>query len=169
MIVSEDDLERFWSLVDTSGSCWLWTAWSDHGYGHFKFQGRGYRAHRWIYEVTYGPLKPWPEQSVDHVRDRGCTSTLCVRPEHLEAVSQFENTMRSRNFIASQVLRTHCPKGHSLDDEENQYISPVGSRGCRECRREATRSWRRRKRETERSDTPQHVLQSSHSYPREGT
>lgn len=39
---------------------------------------------------------------------------------------------------------THCPKGH-LKDEDNTYVSN-GKRGCRECRRELTRRWRREQR-----------------------
>jgi hypothetical protein len=33
--------------------------------------------------------------------------------------------------------KTHCPKGHRYD-----YISPMGKRGCRRCRNEASRKHR---------------------------
>lgn len=47
--------------------------------------------------------------------------------------------MRSSN---TQRTRTHCPRGHALFGD-NLYVTPVGRRACRECRRQATRSWRK--------------------------
>lgn len=46
---------------------------------------------------------------------------------------------------AARQRVSECPKGHSLD-AENTYVSS-GRRGCRECRREVTRRWRRAKRQ----------------------
>jgi len=94
-------LDRFWAKVDTSGECWLWTgatAGSANPYGYFQpgssAQGPQVYAHRFAYEITYGPIPPGMQ--VDHVAERGCISQLCVRPEHLEAVTKTENLRRRR-------------------------------------------------------------------------
>jgi hypothetical protein len=57
-------------------------------------------AHRVAYELLVGPI---PEGlTLDHVRDRGCTSTACVKaiadergPAHLEPVTMEENVRRA--------------------------------------------------------------------------
>lgn len=68
--------ERFWSKVDKSGDCWLWTAGvDDHGYGQFKFYGKNIKAHRVAYFLTHAV---WPVET-----RHSCDIRLCVRPEHL--------------------------------------------------------------------------------------
>lgn len=41
--------------------------------------------------------------------------------------------------------KTQCPQEHEYD-EENTYHAPDGTRGCKECRRENVRRWRREQR-----------------------
>ena len=70
--------ERFWSKVDRSGDCWLWTACdSGVGYGYFGFEGRTQNAHRVAWQLTRGPIPPG--LCVLH----RCDVRLCVRPDHL--------------------------------------------------------------------------------------
>jgi hypothetical protein len=75
--------QRFWSKVDRSGECWLWTDCTyEFGYGQFSFTGEdGKRktvgAHRMAYELTHGPLNDG--QWVLH----HCDVPNCVRPDHL--------------------------------------------------------------------------------------
>jgi hypothetical protein len=87
----------FWDKVHKTDGCWLWTGarWSSrHGgpgdYGEFKVApGRPASAHRVAYELVRGPI---PEGlTIDHL----CFNKLCVKPEHLEAVSSAENTRRA--------------------------------------------------------------------------
>jgi hypothetical protein len=69
--------ERFWSKVDTSGECWLWTgAINPTGYGAL---GRGVNsgAHRVSWQLHYGEIPPGME--VCH----RCDVRSCVRPDHL--------------------------------------------------------------------------------------
>lgn len=73
--------ERFWSKVDTSGECWVWTGAKtfDGGYGQIG-TGVGKKlalAHRFSYELAYGPITNglW-------VLHR-CDNPSCVRPDHL--------------------------------------------------------------------------------------
>src|SRR6266487_598808 len=47
--------ERFWSKVDRTGACWIWTGRRDaYGYGVFKVDRRNLGAHRWLYEQVVG-------------------------------------------------------------------------------------------------------------------
>jgi len=74
--------------------CWIWTgARSPLGYGAVSCGGGvTRRAHRATYELLVGPI---PEgMQLDHVKARGCTSTACVNPAHLEPVTNAENTRR---------------------------------------------------------------------------
>ena len=122
--------QRFWDKVDRSGDCWIWTAYRNRkGYGQFRIDGIVRRAHRVAYELEVGEI---PEgMTIDHL----CRNPSCVNPEHLEVVSNFENTLRGDNFIAHYVTRIYCKRGHKLSDE-NLYVSPRGKRECAPCRKE---------------------------------
>lgn len=132
--------ERFWSKVDKSGDCWVWTACRIHfGYGQFYVspQRRHVRAHRYAYELLVGPI---PDGLVlDHL----CSNPPCVNPAHLEPVRQRENVMRSRSHVATNPGKTHCPKGHPYD-EANTYVRPNGKRDCRTCLTASRRRYRAR-------------------------
>ena len=146
--------ERFWAKVDKSGECWLWTAGGDaDGYGSFWIKGFSpVKPHRYAYEVFIGPIPPG--LTVDHTCHNNdpeceggitCTHRRCVNPDHLEAVPNLTNIMRSRfTPAAMNAAKTHCPKNHPYD-EENTLHKPDGARGCAECGRVACRKYRARK------------------------
>lgn len=49
--------DRFWSKVDRSGVCWLWTGkLNNRGYGLFRIDHRMTCAHRVSYELTIGAI-----------------------------------------------------------------------------------------------------------------
>lgn len=142
--VGEIVADHFWSRVDRSGDgCWPWLGGRiTEGYGIYYPPGCGYDAmgaHRRAYELTVGPI---PEGLViDHL----CRTPCCVRPDHLEAVTQRENTLRGVSPAALNAKKVTCKRGHPFDDA-NTYLKN-GQRLCRECRVAATRAWRRRKKE----------------------
>ena len=78
--------ERFWSKVDKTGECWIWTGAKDHlGYGMLRRDREYKRAHRVAYEMANGPI---PEgKLIDHM----CHVPSCVRAEHLRLATFKEN------------------------------------------------------------------------------
>lgn len=125
--------DRLWSRVNVGApnTCWVWLGATVGGtYGVI---GRGRRGegnilvHVAAYEDRIGPV-PVGFQ-VDHVKARGCGSTLCCNPAHLEAVPQLENLRRQAE------ARTHCRRGHPFSDS-NTYRRRDGSRSCRACHRD---------------------------------
>jgi len=138
-----DPIERFWSKVDKSGDCWLWTAGlNSAGYGKFgPRHGTAVAAHRFAYELVKGRI---PEGLyLDHL----CRVHNCVNPAHLEAVTPRINVLRGDTIASRSAAKTHCPKGHPYD-LLNTYYEPKGARRCRECLRakERRRYWRKHKR-----------------------
>jgi len=138
--------ERFWEKVGDHSDftrCWLWVAsFSSSGahhfdslkYGRFWDGVREVKAHRFSYVLRFGSI---PEgMTIDHVAARGCASTLCVNPYHLEVVTRKVNTLRGVVQVAAvNARKTCCKKGHPFN-EENTYVNPDGKRKCRVCCRE---------------------------------
>jgi len=79
----------FWENVDATSAdgCWEWQRRVTDGYGNYK----GRRAHRVAYELTLGAVPA--VQVLDHL----CRNRRCVRPTHLEPVSQRVNAIRGAN------------------------------------------------------------------------
>lgn len=90
--------ERFWLKVDKTETCWSWTATKvKGGYGHIGKEGKLILAHRASYEMAYGPIPPGSQ--VDHK----CHNTSCVRPDHLQAVTQPLNSQNRSGAQANSV------------------------------------------------------------------
>lgn len=130
-------MERFWSKVDKSGDCWLWTGCTQPpGYGRFRIEPRTVYAHRFAYEELVGPI---PDGLVlDHL----CRTPACVNPEHLEPVPQRVNIERgARNGMQG---RTHCVNGHEFSG--HNLIATSKGRVCRACKNERGRAYKQRRR-----------------------
>lgn len=126
---------RFWSNVETTGSCWYWTGTKGrNGYGMFWAGNRRTAAHRTAYQLLVGPIPDGLQ--IDHL----CRTRSCVNPDHLEPVTQAENIARGMSGIKNASKST-CPKGHAYDSTDTN-----GRRRCRECTRETSREWARKNR-----------------------
>ena len=128
-----DLAERFWSKVDKSGDCWIWTAGkSKDGYGRIGVCGAARLAHRiaWIMERGNIP----DGMTIDHL----CRNRACQNVQHMELVTNRENVLRGYGPTAVNGRKTHCIRGHELS---GYNILPGRGRHCRECYRlvDATR------------------------------
>lgn len=80
-------IERFWSKIDKTDTCWLWRSGViSTGYGlFFVHKGNRQLAHRYSFELANGTI---PDGMViDHI----CHTERCVNPKHLRAASQKQN------------------------------------------------------------------------------
>ena len=115
-------LPRFEALytLEPNSRCWLWLGHlNNNGYGHFCWNNKQHLAHR--FSVLYSGRVIPTGMHVDHL----CSVRRCVNPDHLEVVTQAENNRRSAR------LRTHCSRGHSM---ENPILAVGGTvRYCRTC------------------------------------
>lgn len=134
---------RFWSHVDASGDCWIWTGTlSPSGYGRFFWtenrEARNGRAHRWVWEHLVGPIPPG--YTIDHL----CKNLVCVNPDHLEPVTAAVNVLRGESFVARNRRKVQCHRGHWFT-HDNTYVDKTGRRHCRICSRDTMRAIRARK------------------------
>lgn len=111
----------------TESGCWLWTGClNSRGYGVVSIGGRRYLVHRVSYEENVGPI---PEGlTIDHVKDRGCTSKACWNPAHLEPVTRVENILRHARSLRK------CSRGHDFRRKAS------GVRWCPTCEGAAKRA-----------------------------
>ena len=125
----EQRVVAFWEKVNKAGpipplhqemsNCWIWEGCKNHrNYGTFHIgfnefgKQRNMKAHRVAFFLVNGF---WPPKVIDHL----CHVTLCVRPDHLRAVSQQENMMNRR---CSKI----CKRGHPLEDPNLYYYKRYG-------------------------------------------
>jgi hypothetical protein len=117
-----DPVERFWSKIHKTDSCWFWIGHRRRrgGYGSFYFNGVVWAAHRYSYTFLRGPI---PDGLVlDHL----CGEPSCVNPDHLETVTLAENSRRAKK------LRPTCGQGHEMAGD-NVVTRKDGARYCRAC------------------------------------
>jgi len=117
----EKYIERFWSKVEKTHSCWFWTgSITSWGYGQVWFMAKHGIAHKISYELAYGPVDTG--KHVDHL----CRNRACVRPDHLEMVSKKENILRGESPPAINGSRKVCKRGHLFTKRKDQRV-------CNEC------------------------------------
>lgn len=115
------DRIRFWKTVDKTDTCWLWKKPGADGYGRFFMQGDFHQAHRVSYGWEHG------EVPIHLVLDHLCRVHACVRPSHLEPVTNGENVRRGVRKPRSRVP--------SVEPTPDRPKHKTGSRPryCRAC------------------------------------
>ena len=150
---------RFWPKVDKSEGCWNWTAAGNGtGYGVFWDGKKNVLAHRFSYEMHAESEIP-EGLVIDHL----CRNRSCIRPDHLEVVTQRVNLLRGETITADQVLRTHCPQGHVYD--ELNTIIRRGKRECRTCANSRARAYSRTLYETRRKSKYSYEIRAIEGLP----
>lgn len=115
--------------IDANG-CWLWTAsLNKSGYGIIWQDRKMSLVHRVSLELVGRPV---PEGMVtDHL----CRVRHCFNPDHLEAVTRRENTMRSPIAVAAvNAQKTRCVNDHPLTNENTYVWTDRKGRTRRRCR-----------------------------------
>jgi hypothetical protein len=81
-----DPVARFWSYVNKTEMCWLWTGATDQdGYGLFWEGTRQIRAHVYSRGLHNGPIP------AGHGVLHKCDTPPCVRPDHLFTGTHLDN------------------------------------------------------------------------------
>ena len=105
--------ELFWSKVDKTPSCWLWTAATNsNGYGRLRQNGRYWLAHRLSWEMENGPI---PDGMVV---DHRCHNPCCVNPRHLRVITQAQNT---QHIAGVRIDNTSGARGVTWHGQRNAW------------------------------------------------
>lgn len=135
--------------VDSVSPCVLTTyALTPDGYGGTNLRRFGktiYRAHVAAWVEAHGRL-PAEGMQINH----HCDNRACVEVEHLYEGTQADN-MRDVVVRNRRPRLMECPSGHRYEGDNVYYHH--GIKSCRECRRVASETYRRK-----RGGRPQAVM-----------
>ena len=131
-----NESKRFWSKVNKTEDCWLWTAAvsnpklldqidESRAYGIFWNGKRLVGAHRFVYELTRRPLQQG--EIVMHLCDR----PRCVNPDHLMVGSQPQNIRQAvvKGRFKGNPFCGSSRHGSKLTEEKVELIKKMASNG----------------------------------------
>ena len=130
--ITESDANRFWTRVDRSGECWLWTgATSPKGYGRFWAGGVTRRSHRVAWKITNGDI---PDGLLVLHK---CDTPRCVRPDHLFLGTYADNNIDCRDKGRSAFGDRNGSRIHPerLERGERRYNSKLTEADVRSIRK----------------------------------
>lgn len=121
--------EWFLNAVDITDSCWLWTKYTDNGYGILRcpVKKKNNKAHRWIMIQLFG------EPPIGKETCHRCSIRSCVNPDHLYYGTRSENQKDSikagtHNFL--QMKRKGIDNANAvLTIEQVRSIRLLRSKG----------------------------------------
>lgn len=108
----------------TGDDCVIWPmAVDNHGYPHFGVNGKRYKAHRYMCEMTHGPA-PGPKHQAAHSCGRGQDG--CVNPRHLRWATNKDNMADS---VRLGAVRQKGRPFHKLTEEDVARIYELRGAG----------------------------------------
>ena len=118
------NMERFWSKVQKTDECWIWTASRKFdGYGRFWYHGREILAHRFSWKLHNGII---PEGlNVLHK----CDNPPCVRPNHLLLGTQYDNIQDKLLKGRYEPLRGVKHGRSKINEASVEYIRKAYKKG----------------------------------------
>lgn len=120
--------------------CWTFTGHRQaNGYGKVGIEpGVTQYVHRVVWEALVGPIENGGV--IDHL----CRNRACCNPDHMRVTTNRGNVLAGYGLGAQAVRTNRCAKGHEYT-EANTRITTKGTRQCRACHREFSRSYYRQK------------------------
>lgn len=134
-MMTDADKARFWSKVDTSGDCWIWTGrfkskQPEEHYGLFYLGGRDILAHRVAYQLTHSPI---PDGLFVCHR---CDNPPCCNPAHLfpgdQLVNMHDMAAKKRHWQyrrPEMQLRGERVKNAKLTEDQVREIRALARSG----------------------------------------
>lgn len=102
--------ERFWSKVNKTDTCWLWTGGCNRGYGRFKINYKLVFVHRYSYILHKGEI------AEGLVVRHTCDVSNCVNPDHL-LVGTHQDNMNDKMERNRQAKGEICGSSKLTEDD----------------------------------------------------
>lgn len=123
------------------GECVEWTGIiQPNGYGRLHINNTGIGAHRLAWALRHGRS---PRRGMDICH--ACDNRKCVNPDHLFEGSRSDNMQdasKKQRMFSPNKDKMFCIRGHKFT-RENTFIRKCGRRGCKQCRTEYNRIYRK--------------------------